>query len=169
MEALSAVGLVGNVITFIEFSHKLFSSTRKIYSSTSEAGSDGDSVQLLAARLKNIAQDLQGSSTALASKGPTRWSNLLIVAKTCEDDAAELLAVLKDLAPEDKSSVWDSFVSALMLEWRKEKLDEMRWRLDSARVQMSIELHVLSLYCFPPSLPQLLSNHFPKRRTWRQR
>jgi hypothetical protein len=145
MEALSVVGFVGNVITFIEFSHKLFTSTRRIYSSTSEAGSDGDSVQLLAARLKTIAQDLEGSSTAFQSKLPAGRYPLVSVAKTCEDAAAELLAVLENLAPKDKTSVWDSFVSALRVEWRKDKLDEMTSRLDSARLQMILELQFLSL------------------------
>ena len=64
MDALAALGLVGNIITFVDFSWKLVAGARQIYESASETSDNSQSLGVIATSiielrkaivLKNVA------------------------------------------------------------------------------------------------------------------
>jgi N-terminal domain on NACHT_NTPase and P-loop NTPases len=142
LDPLTAIGLAGNIITFIDFSYELFMSTKKIYSSASETHSGSNSLETLSSNLRDIAKKLQTPIAPPPQGQQLPSDDLQNLARNCYKAAAELLEVLEKLAPKNKS-IWNSFLSALKTEWRKERIDEMGRRLDSFRLQMILQLQVL--------------------------
>jgi hypothetical protein len=55
MDPLTAVGLAGNIITFIDLSTKVISRTKQLYESASGATSENDELESLTRNLKDLA------------------------------------------------------------------------------------------------------------------
>lgn len=141
MDPLTAISLAGNIAQFIDFSCKLFSASRSIYTSNSGLSSDREDLHALTTNLQSISAKLK--PVPLQSAKFNVSNELQDLALRCDNIATELLAVLKKLALKDKPSKWDSFHAALKTMWNKGKIDEMNKRLDSYRLQLVLELQKL--------------------------
>jgi hypothetical protein len=62
LDALTAVGLVGNVVQFVDFSCKLFSQTRRIYNSSSGVSIDTEDTLTLTHDLQDLCAKLSTAS-----------------------------------------------------------------------------------------------------------
>jgi hypothetical protein len=148
MEPLSAFALAGNIVQFIDFGCQLISESRQIY----RGGVAAKYVDL-----RVISKDLSELSDSFRNIHPENESvqlmegeralqprkqckdNLTLIATMCKDVADELLQTLQDLkAKNTPHHKWTSFQQALMVLWKKDKIDALKRRLDDLRGQLNI-------------------------------
>lgn len=141
VDPFTAVGLASSIAQFIDFSHKLFSTSRKIYTSGSGVSKNVEDLTSLTTSLQTIsAKLLPCSADSKQSDVPVALAELAL---KCHTAATELIQVLQKLALKDKLSKWQSFYAALKTEWKKGKIKDMSVTLDTYRVQLVLQLQML--------------------------
>lgn len=135
MDPLTALSLVGNVIQFVDFGLEILSTARGLQKSAEGAVPENVDTEI-------VVKDLQVWNARLKdSAGPTSNEALSLMSQRCEEVADELLIFLEKLKSTGKKTRWKSVRSALESAWKKEKVDEMRKRLEGFRDE--INLHIL--------------------------
>jgi hypothetical protein len=136
MDALAAVGLASNIISFIDFSCELITGAREVYKS-------GDGRTAENATLESILVDLEEFSQGLITDLKATTSNeraLLRLSTDCLKLSQELSSVLAKLKTSGGNMKWKS----LRTKWtsmRKERhISSMESRLSSYRGQILIRL-----------------------------
>ncbi|KAH7078695.1 hypothetical protein BKA63DRAFT_409559 [Paraphoma chrysanthemicola] len=139
MESLAAIGLAGNIIQFISFGSVLISKSRDIHQSASGVSSDIVDLDL-------VARDIKTFSDEVVSRGQPQ-SHYSDIADQCSLVADELLGAISEVRNKSKISTgqrpptkWRSFRKALKYVWRKERIEELRQRLERLRDQMTMHL-----------------------------
>lgn len=141
IESLAAISLAGNIIQFISFSSELLSKSREIYHSAS--GISNENVDL-----KIISQDIGRFSDQILSdaRSSGQFSN---IASRCKIVAVELLNAIEALQPKSKDQTegsqkaptkWQSFRKALQSVWEKQRVEELKSRLDRLRDQVTTHM-----------------------------
>ncbi|KAH6991514.1 hypothetical protein BKA56DRAFT_652311 [Ilyonectria sp. MPI-CAGE-AT-0026] len=117
MEAFAALGLAANVLAFVDFSWKLVSETRFLYT---------------------IVDDIRGHNiflAAVASTNPT----LQDIINNSRNIVSDLFEVTEMLEVSEKTR-WGSFTLALKAAWRQDRINTLSSQLE--RVQKRITAHV---------------------------
>ncbi len=138
LDPLSAIGLAGNVITFVEFGCSLLSKSREIYVSASGSTSENDQLEI-------IAMDLRQHTAKLRPPDDRRQIDdeaFVKLLDSCHQAAEEFLDVIQQLKVKGTHRRWHSFRKAVASVWAKDKLSAMQSRLDSLRG--GVVLHVMS-------------------------
>lgn len=141
MEALAALGLASNIISFVDFAYKLLGGTIEIYSS-------GAGVADGVVFLDRITQDVQLHAervVAVENAAP----DLQDLARQCDEIAQELLQSLKKLRVNGDKTRWNSFLVALQSVRFKAKVKELTDKL--SQVQARISAHLVELLVYVPS------------------
>jgi N-terminal domain on NACHT_NTPase and P-loop NTPases len=156
MDPFTAIGLAGNIAQFIDFTCKLFAATHQIYTSKSGLKSDTECIETLTEDLQAFSLKLQTSLSQYidTSAADTKLSQyidtsaakikLSPLAQKCQQAADELLAVLATLKSKKSGSRWHGFRSALKHIWDQKRIDAMSDRLDSYRLELILQLQLLS-------------------------
>ncbi|KAJ0418873.1 hypothetical protein BJY00DRAFT_314553 [Aspergillus carlsbadensis] len=139
MDALAAVGLASNIISFIDFSCELITGAREVYKS-------GDGRTSENATLESILVDLEDFSQGLITdlKGTTSNEKALLRLSTdCLKLSQELSGVLAKLKASGGNLKWKS-LRAKWASMRKERdITSMESRLSSYRGQILIRLQFM--------------------------
>ena len=142
MEALAAVGLAGNILQFLDFTHDTISKSRQIRTSISGTLKEHADLKGLTADLKDLSGRLQTSSVDLV---------LEQLCSRCREVADELLEALESLRVKGKHTCFQSLRKALKVLWGKEKLRILEERLAGFRhelnLHITVELRYLTLVC----------------------
>lgn len=135
LEAVAAVGLVGNIIQFIDFSCKLLSLSSDINNSTDGSAS-------VHADIVAIANDLKGHTDALERSQWTgaRPDDLL---DRVDGVARDLLFTI-NLINKKKSNGnrWRSFRQALESVWKQDRIKKFLERLEALRAELQYHIIV---------------------------
>jgi hypothetical protein len=134
MDTITALGVAGNVVTFVDFAWAVLTEARTIYKS-----SDGASDE--AGFLDTLVSDMRRQHDALISD-PTAPKDLLKLVEKSKYIASELLKALTELQAQPKRSKWKSFVAALKEVWGKNKTESLLNRL--LNLQSQINSHLIS-------------------------
>ena len=153
IDPLSALGIAGNVIQFVDFASKLVSKGGQYYRSV-----DGALIQHteLSAATENFRRLSSGLATSLRLEQsmlnprpgqPPRKYNLAEQGlwdanSECYTLAEELTKALQDLKVSGKHRRWESFRQAFRTLWSEEKIETLSKKLISAREQLMIHLLV---------------------------
>lgn len=144
MDPLTAIGLAGNILAFIDFSYRVISGVNEVLSTPSGMTPENE-------RLTVLVQDLNVVTHELITDIPARTENekqLCALAANCHVLSGELSEILRRLKVGDKKSKWEG----LMVKWRstrKEKeIDSIEQRLNGYRSQILIRLQVMFRYVF---------------------
>ncbi|KAI1087969.1 hypothetical protein F5B19DRAFT_473428 [Rostrohypoxylon terebratum] len=132
MDALAALGLVGNVITFVDFSWKLIVNAHEIYESTSDTSNDNYSLEVL-------ASDIAKLSSNIITNAATP-DNLVELSAQCHKLADDLLGIIQTLKRKKKHIRWNSFVIAVKEVWKQEKIDKLVARLQQLQGQVMVQI-----------------------------
>jgi len=139
MESLAAIGLAGNIVQFISFSSTIISKSREIQQSASGVSNETVELGLVAEDIRNFNSQIL--STRSSSK------QLTIIAKGCDKVARELLGAISEVQYKrvgtglaNQPAKWQSFRKALKCVWKKERIDELKARLELLRDQMMMHL-----------------------------
>lgn len=137
MECLAAVGLASNIVSFVDFSCKLFNQATVIHHSTSGSSQDTQDLENITRMLRGHCATLSHANYTGLSHGHTALKKL---ARECEATASELLSALQTVKTNNPNSKWRSFRAALAKSWREERIAAMAENLDSYRDQMMFQL-----------------------------
>jgi hypothetical protein len=143
MGPLSALGLAGNIVQFINFRSKLVCKGRQIYKSSDRAldphvdleAITNDLVQLSAqiepSKFRNQESDHQLKEEAV----------LLKLTTACDDVALTLLTMLNFLKVTERHRRWKSVRQALKTQWNTENIEKPSRRFSGFREELI--LHVI--------------------------
>lgn len=156
MEAFEIIGLVGNIITFINFGSKVVRIIRETHESASGATRSNDELAGLAQAVQKLAADLASQSPSVL---PSGLSNLRHQCKELSEEILQFLENLRLTKPGSKRAalkvVWNNVI------YRGTK-DELAKKLDRCQRQLEIQLVQLSRYV-PMSRPSGLNSRQPGR------
>jgi hypothetical protein len=128
IDPLTALGLAGNIVQFIDFTLTLVSGTRKIRDSVAGTGSHADQLQVIADQLRHRKSDLAEFS-ARSSASSHVDSELARVATDSETLADELISVVSTIKAKKPGKVWDSFKAALKEIWKEDQIQHILQRV----------------------------------------
>ena len=137
MDPISALGLAGNIIQFIDFGCKLFSKTKAIY----KDGSLTESIDMqvvtddLRQYSEKLRQGLQSSGTQQLGFSEDEKA-LLSMCDGCLQVAGEIDKALQALKLQSKPGKCKSFRHAIKSVWSDKRLAELKRRLDMYSEQM---------------------------------
>ena len=148
MDPLTAVGLAGNIINFVDFSAKALSRARQLFESASGATEENDELESLTKNLKDFADRTRRRSSEISPRGHSRLSIssetvLDNLSQQCIQVADELLETLDSLKVKGDGRTRKSAIKAVKTVWKKDHIDALQRRLDRISKQlmdaMSIE------------------------------
>lgn len=137
MEALAALGLASNVISFVDFSWKLVAGARQIYGSASESSNNSQTLEVLATSITEL-----NDAIVIDAAIP---DNLQKLSKECHTVARDLLAVIGKLRMKGKHKRWNSFAVALKEVWKQGKIDGLVERLQRLQSQLLVQIQFTML------------------------
>ncbi|KAI1328220.1 hypothetical protein F5Y16DRAFT_398627 [Xylariaceae sp. FL0255] len=142
MDPLSAIGLVGNIITFLEFGYEISSAAKKIHNSLSGATRNNDDLESMNRQFMSVASGLKaGIRPGDTSKETKELQTLLAECDTITADIQALLGTLRVSGPRSKRQS----LKLAIRDWRKrEEKTELEKRLDRCKQQVSLHISCLT-------------------------
>ena len=133
--SLAVVGLAGNVVQFVDFGCRILAKTRKIHRDGRVV--EHKDLQLVTVDLiqyiKKIEEGLIMQQPGLAI---SEEADLVDIIHGCLDVANELVQALAKLDSGGQRTKWKSLRQALKSVWGKERLTDLKARLDLYSEQM---------------------------------
>ena len=137
LDPLTAIGLVGNIVQFVDFGLKIVSKAHEVHNSSSGALSENVDTERIATDLIELTTSLEAVESLAA--GDVRLQNLCT---SCNEVANELLMVLGKLNAGATRTKWKSVRKALRTVWSKEKIHELEKRLTCFRDELNFRIVV---------------------------
>jgi hypothetical protein len=136
MEAFAIIGLVGNIVQFVDFSGRLISKSTELYRSGEGALAENVDTETAANHLVRLNSKLTNAATA------TGDSTLENLCKSCNTAAEKLLAALDKVKVKGEQRKWKSVRKAFKSVWSKEEIGELERRLSKLREELNLHLVV---------------------------
>jgi hypothetical protein len=141
MDPLTAAGLAGNIITFVDFSTKVLSRARQLYESASGATAENDELESLTKNLKGLADRTRRRPSEIPQKGHFRLnitSETILdnLSQQCIQVADKLLETLDSVKVKGDSRTRKSAVQAVKTVWKQDHIDALQRRLDRISKQL---------------------------------
>lgn len=144
-ETLAALSLAGNIVQFIEFGCRLFTKSQELHGSAIGVAAEDDRLAIIAGSLRNISQDLEGTSPSPGGLSPEA-SDLEELVDECKRVANELLGALDKLKSTNAGNTWKYFRDSLKRVWEEERINSVAQRLNLCSFQVTICLLKLLRY-----------------------
>lgn len=135
MEA-AIIGLVGNIVQFVDFSGKLISKSTELYRSSEGALAEHIDIEAAANHLVVLNSKLKDAAT---TTGDGALESLCI---SCSTAADNLLAALDKVKVKDKQHKWKSIRKALKSIWSKQEIEDLERQLARFREELSFHIVV---------------------------
>ena len=140
METLAIIGLIGNVVQFIDFSGKLIAKLTELYRSSDGALAENIDAETATNHLALLNNKLKDAATGTSDDA------LKSLCESCKFTTDKLLAALNKVKVNGKQDRWKSIRKALQSVWSKEEIRELEGRL--ARFRQELNLHlIMDLRC----------------------
>ena len=143
MEALAAIGLVSNIIAFIDFGYEVVSVGREIHQAAGGATGENDKVASLTTQLHSISFDLKSQAAVTADE-----IQLHGLARECQNISTELLAVLESLKAKDPKSKRQVIRATMKNFTKKDQKKALETRLDKCRDMLHLQLSKITRFDF---------------------
>lgn len=137
MEALAALGVASNIVSFVDFSWKLVAGAHQIYKSASETSNDSYSLETLATSIIRLDDGM-----AVVNTVP---ENLRKLSNECRAVAKDLLVAIEKLRIKGKCKRWESFVAALKEVWSQRRINGIVGRLQRLQSQLLVQMQFTML------------------------
>jgi hypothetical protein len=139
LDPLSAVGLAGNIIQFVEFACKLLFRSCEIYNSSSGLSEEALSTIAITRHLQELCLQLSGNSGSRVQEDET----LRDLARRCKAVADKLLSATETLKAKEPRSKWESFYKSLEAIWKKDQIEALQNQLRDCRAQLMLHLEAM--------------------------
>jgi hypothetical protein len=139
MDPLTAIGLGGNIITFVDVSTKVLSKAKQLYKSASGATSENDELESLTKSLKNLADRTRRKPSNNPNDGRlniTSETVLDTLREQCIQVADELLEMLEAVKVKADGGALKSAIQAVKMVWKQDRIDGIQRRLDRISKQL---------------------------------
>jgi hypothetical protein len=140
LDPISALGLAGNVVQFVEFCGNVVSESRRNYRSTTDTSLENTELESIAEDLRRLTTQLHSSDgdRAISAAGDQELTKLLV---SCNEVADELLRAVELLkVKQGPHRKWNSFRQAFLSVLSKDKLARLQSRLAAIREQITLHL-----------------------------
>lgn len=141
MDPLTAIGLVSNILSFIDFSARLLKGAKEVYDSQHGVLEENRNRE-------TIVREMQRMSTRMlvseSSEKANDDSTLGILAAECRGLSTELISLLEKIKPDDSGSKAQSFLSAMRNRVYNSERESLEARLNDCRAQLHLELSHLT-------------------------
>ena len=134
MEAIAVIGLVSNILQFVDFSARLLSNSSQRYNSAGHNLPEIANIETATNHLILLNDKLKFDDTT------SKDNELQGLCASCDSVAVDLLKALDKLKPKAKASKWESIQKALQLVLCKEDIQGLERRL--ARIREELHLHL---------------------------
>lgn len=131
-DPLAALGAASSIVALLEFSWKLFSSTKEVYQSATGQNDDNLVLEIIAKDITRLSDSISTSSGL--------DNDLKTLIKESHAVAGDLLQVLNRLKIKGSGTIWRSFQVALKDVWKKDQIEAFSRRL--SRLQSQVTLHI---------------------------
>lgn len=153
MEVLAAVSLAGNILQFIDFAGEVLTKCWKIYRSESSATEQNEEQEVITRDLKALSSRLQ----CLRSTDPSD-PTMEKLCSQCNAVADELLAMLESFKTKGKRTTLQSLEKSLKSTWSKDKVIQLKKRLDEFRQELEVHVLFELKYVFTASMTRDLKS-----------
>ncbi|KAI9778855.1 MAG: hypothetical protein M1839_007818 [Geoglossum umbratile] len=136
MEVLAAIGLVGNIIQFVDFGGELISKTVEIQKSGTSALAENINIETATNDLALLSTNLRDSAES------TSDTALRELCQSCNTVATELLTVLDIVKVCGGQNKWKSFRKAMRSVWSKDDIALLEQRLARLRDELNLRVTV---------------------------
>lgn len=143
MDALAAVGLVGNILQFIDFSSKLIARANQLYNSNEGALLENIDIE-------KTTNDLSVLSNKLMNNLSVESTALQNLSLSCNAIAATLLEKLQKMKVKGQPTRWKSMRKVISTAWNEKELLELERRLSRYREELNLRIVVDLRYAYFP-------------------
>lgn len=144
MDPLSAIGLAGNIVQFVQFSCSLVSQTSAIYSSSTGQLQSHIELDVIAADLSRLCTNIRNG---LSEQSDTQLGILASLCQKIADDLTAIVAKLK--RNEGGNKKWQSFRQALKATINAKEVEQLSCRIEQLRSQMNTHMISVVWYAVP--------------------
>lgn len=141
MDPLTAIGLVSNILSFIDFSARLLEGAKEVHDSQNGVLEENRNRE-------TVVREMQRMSTRMLVSGSSEKaiddSTLGILAAECRGLSTQLISLLEKIKPEDSASKAQSFLSAMRNKVYNSERESLEARLNDCRAQLNLELSHLT-------------------------
>lgn len=141
LDPITAIGLAGNILTFIDYSTKVISTSIDIYASTSGSTQDTQTSDMIATQMKQFAAKLQPPDQTQLSGEEKALCKLAI---ECEGLAKRILDLLEKVKPRNLKSKSSSLVAGLKTKFYESERRKLGKQLGNFRAQLGLSLNYLT-------------------------
>jgi hypothetical protein len=140
MDPLTALGLAGNVVQFVDFSSKLLCGAYEVYSSTSGATAETADLGVAIKDLQAVTRRLSPPSCKPRTDDEIALFGLV---SNCRKLSDEILKVLNKLQSKNPHQKWASLRVAWTSMRKKEQLVSMETRLNRYRSEILVRISIM--------------------------
>jgi hypothetical protein len=134
METLATIGLVGNIIQFVDFSEKLLAKSVQLYHSYDGALVENIDIETATNNLLILNKKLKDDAIIV---GDEQLQRLCLA---CQNAGNDLLVELNKVKVKNRQQVWQSVRKALRSVCSKEKIKELEQRLTKFKEELDFYL-----------------------------
>jgi len=144
MDPISALGVAGTVVQFVQFAAALVNNVREIHHSASGTTLATQDLEAVHTTLSQFSENLQDSPPSPSIYG----KELEVLAKRCKDDCDRLLKLADHLKVEsgEKKRWWKSFQKAMLELWTQKDVEDLRQRISESQAAILLVLCASSRY-----------------------
>jgi hypothetical protein len=144
MEALTIIGLVGNIVQFVDFSSKLISTSTQLYGSAEGALAENVDIEAVTNDLVLLSNSLKDTASNPCDEA------LKSLSESCHTVAEQLLVALDKVKAKGKHQRLESIRKAVRSVWNKQHIEGLERRLARFREELNLRV-VVDLRCVPRS------------------
>ena len=141
MDPLTAIGLVSNILSFIDFSARLLKGAKEVHDSQHGVLEENRNRE-------TIMREMQRMSTRMSvPESPEKADevpSLRILAGECRQLSTQLMFLLEKIKPDDSSSKAQSILSAIRNKVYDSERESLEATLNDCRAQLHLELSNLT-------------------------
>lgn len=142
MDPLSIIGLVSNIISFIDFGRKLLTDVREIQNSAAGVTQDALTHGFIAQQMRDFTDKL----IPLNQSVDDEYKGIISLAKECRAAAADIQKLLDKIKPKDPGSRLRSWGSGIKgLRYGKE-LSSLQVKMERYRDQLVVQMNWVTTY-----------------------
>lgn len=144
MDPLTAIGLAGNLVQFVDFGIRVVSKGFKIYRSVDGCLIENLDLEVVTSDLLVLQKKLGDSKPRANAKDPELedFKSLEPLIKRSSDLAEKLLEKLNAAKAQGRFRKWKSLRQAVKSVWSKREVDEMADRLQAFKSELQLKLLV---------------------------
>ncbi|KAI1087409.1 hypothetical protein F5B19DRAFT_74971 [Rostrohypoxylon terebratum] len=142
MEAVAVVGLISNILQFVELGYKLISTSKELYNARNESTASNRNLEFMAQEMKRLSQSLAtgGSLSQMTDDEQT----LLDLVTKCESWADDMLTFLDHLKNKNPGSRIAAFKASMRNYNMRHERHRLKEGLDDYRVQLDVQLNIMT-------------------------